>query len=456
MQTCIIILSMHRSGSSALARVLNLIGFALPRTLIPGNQKDNDLGFWESQPLVDLDDAYLKAAGSHWYDLAPVGLDLVSDEAREAFVGKAVEIIGSEVGEAPFFVMKDPRMSLLFPLWREALQRSGIRTLCVLPVRNPLDVAESLHARNRILRGEALVSWLRFVLTAERDTRGLPRVYVHYDDLVADWRSVTRRLASGLDIQPPEISEAVAHRVDGFLSAKWRHHLAGDAAVFEDALTGPSVKDTYRILRRWCAGARRDGDEAELDAILRRLDEATPIFRKLAVESRELSVEARALNRDRAKLESELREHREAIETMRTERDAARTRLEALTTAADDRVARLEQDRRRHVAALESDLAALARRADEDRTSLRDAREALARLSAEVSARIETYARRPPPAPAEAPAAPPRAAKTVAPPPPKVEDSAARPANPTRGPRLSARRAVRNLRTLGRRWIIRS
>jgi hypothetical protein len=58
---------MHRSGTSAVARVLSILGADLPKDLLPP-AGDNPRGFWESHELMALHDELLAAAGSSWDD----------------------------------------------------------------------------------------------------------------------------------------------------------------------------------------------------------------------------------------------------------------------------------------------------------------------------------------------------------------------------------------------------
>lgn len=61
---------MHRSGTSALAHVLNLLGCDLLKTLLDGNDS-NETGHWESVPIMDLNNEILNSAGSGWHDWLP-------------------------------------------------------------------------------------------------------------------------------------------------------------------------------------------------------------------------------------------------------------------------------------------------------------------------------------------------------------------------------------------------
>ena len=66
-KTAILVAGMHRSGTSAVSRILNLLGCALPKTLSSAGP-DNPSGFRESMAIKDLNDAILASAGSAWDD----------------------------------------------------------------------------------------------------------------------------------------------------------------------------------------------------------------------------------------------------------------------------------------------------------------------------------------------------------------------------------------------------
>src|SRR6185436_1943247 len=68
----IVVAGMHRTGTSAMTRVLGLRGIDLPRHLVAGISGDNDLGFWESAPITDAHNRFLASVGSGWDDVSPI------------------------------------------------------------------------------------------------------------------------------------------------------------------------------------------------------------------------------------------------------------------------------------------------------------------------------------------------------------------------------------------------
>src|SRR6516164_8769546 len=63
----VIVLGMHRSGTSAVTRVVSLLGADLPKNLLPPSLT-NELGYWESSDLMTIHDELLSSGGSKWDD----------------------------------------------------------------------------------------------------------------------------------------------------------------------------------------------------------------------------------------------------------------------------------------------------------------------------------------------------------------------------------------------------
>ena len=64
---CLLVLGMHRSGTSAMTRVISLLGADLPKTLL-GEGLGNEAGHWEPAPLVTHHDWLLEQLASRWDD----------------------------------------------------------------------------------------------------------------------------------------------------------------------------------------------------------------------------------------------------------------------------------------------------------------------------------------------------------------------------------------------------
>ena len=219
-RTAILILGMHRSGTSACAGVLTLAGAAAPRDLMPPNF-DNERGFFESMLFNTMHNDLLESAGSRWDDWRAFPPAWLDSPAAAGFRAQARTLLESEFGAAPLFVLKDPRICRFVPFWLAVLAEANIAPRIVIPFRAPREVARSLAARDRFAPETGLLLWLRHVLDAERATRGLPRAFVVMDDLIADWRATLARIGRQTRLVWPAPDGAA---IDAFLAPALKHH----------------------------------------------------------------------------------------------------------------------------------------------------------------------------------------------------------------------------------------
>jgi O-antigen biosynthesis protein len=172
----IIILGMHRSGTSPLTRIINLMGayVGMEGTLMEPYQ-DNPKGFWERHDVYALHEEVLKAIGASWHEIAHLDLGKLTEDARTAFEQKARVIIQNLDAHRPW-VLKDPRMCLLFPLWQPLLETP----ICVHIYRRPLQVAQSLRSRDGFPIHFGAALWEKYNLSALTNSRNLPRLFVSH------------------------------------------------------------------------------------------------------------------------------------------------------------------------------------------------------------------------------------------------------------------------------------
>ena len=190
----IFVLGMHRSGTSAVARILNLIGVYFGGEHVSTGRSDqNTKGFWERRDVRDLNDEMLFGSGCDWDCVANFDLDALSAETRSTYVDAAADIVLNMDAHRPWFI-KEPRLCLLFPIWRQVLERP----FCIHVLRNPLEVAHSLRTRNGIPIRTGLALWETYNLHALHASAGLPRVFVQYEDLMNNASVVVEQLHSGL------------------------------------------------------------------------------------------------------------------------------------------------------------------------------------------------------------------------------------------------------------------
>lgn len=238
-----LVLGMHRSGTSALSRTLNLIGLRQADDLLRPDDA-NPSGYWEPRQLVHFNDRLLQTFGRHWADPKPMPLEWSNGKQEASNVSDAAAILHDEFGEVGEVVIKDPRLSRVMPVWRDALLKCGAEPVCFIACRNPLEVHQSLHVRDNMSLEHALRLWLTYALEAEEGTRGLRRVVVHYDALLKDWHSTFRSALAATGLPDMEGIERNRHMVDAFIDSNQRHHRATTAILFDSSDVDSEIKDT--------------------------------------------------------------------------------------------------------------------------------------------------------------------------------------------------------------------
>jgi hypothetical protein len=272
----VIVAGMHRSGTSALTRVLGYCGLALPRTLVPPNH-GNEAGHWESELVCQLNDRLLARSGLHWISWQPNLIELTSQHDYPRLVAEGSQIILNEFNTKEDIVLKDPRICRLLPFWLDVFLQLEIEPLVALTFRAPTEVGRSLDRRNGILPGYGMLAWLRFVLEAERASRKVPRVVVGFDDLMRDWRKTVRTIDAHAGRQLLLCADGADCEVSRFLSERLRHF----NATADQGQAPPWAMQTFAILSRWTEISEAASDLAELDSIRLAFDAAAPMFADL-------------------------------------------------------------------------------------------------------------------------------------------------------------------------------
>jgi Cupin-like domain len=180
----VFVIGMHRSGTSATARALNLLGMPLARPPdLVISRGGNSRGYWESQSLIAHNERLLNSFGSAWW-CPPPRAELLGrfDAAEPRTLAEARETFQS-VHLSAQWAWKDPRLCLLLPFWRRALD---IPAAAFLVFRHPAEVASSLQERNRLAPAWGLALWERYTRQALLGLTGSPVFAFRYTDLLSD------------------------------------------------------------------------------------------------------------------------------------------------------------------------------------------------------------------------------------------------------------------------------
>jgi len=379
---------MHRSGTSALTRALNLYGVALGDDLMQAQAGENDRGYWEHNGVYHLHESLLAELGSSWDDPWPLPPDWIKSKRAAPFVAQARRLIQEEFADLPLWGVKDPRLCRLTPLWLEAIaslpKAKRPQPAFVIASRNPLEVADSLVKRETMSREQALWLWLDHTLRADAATEGLARVFVSYDRLLDNGVREMSRIAKALDLTWAVDEKAAAAELGEFLTPELRHHSQDD-----------SLSELDEGLRSWLLAAHTAFGERARDKKPGKSSEYPSVKRMFFQVSRFLACARRApgqeppavppgmshflralVDRDRhiGNLNAMLLQRSAQINELSgnlEDRDRHIRNLTAMLTTRDGRISELQEE----ISGRDQRMASFAARADsyEDRVAQMDA-----------------------------------------------------------------------------------
>jgi hypothetical protein len=257
----VVVLGMHRSGTSAVARGVSALGVYLGNDFLDAHP-ENPTGYWEDQGIVELNERVLKALRLKWDDTAPIDRRQLTGWKMWRLRGEVARYLRHDFTSHPLWGFKDPRTMRLLPFWQRVLHDCRVSDAYLLAIRNPASVAASLFARQAMDVATAQRLWNVHVIPCLGDLEQKPLVVVDYDLLMRDPRGRLERLARKLSLP---VTDAVSTEIDRFarefLDEKLRHTIFSPDDIDARTEDGRLTRDAYALLYD-VAADRRELDSA--------------------------------------------------------------------------------------------------------------------------------------------------------------------------------------------------
>ena len=215
----VVILGMHRSGTSMVAEVLASSGIYVgePTDLLQ-SQEDNPHGFWEREDVVQLNDAILAENNATWYRPTQTAVRLT------ATCDDAIAAIVADMPVDHSWLIKDPRQVLTWPLWEPHLGDAVL----VFVYRNPFAVAASLQRRNGFPLAMGMLLWEHYNRLAIAALEGRDAICLSYEGVAASPQQTLSALLKKLSAQGLVLALCALLVILNTLVVKGDAHAAND------------------------------------------------------------------------------------------------------------------------------------------------------------------------------------------------------------------------------------
>jgi hypothetical protein len=194
-----------------------------------------------------LNDEILASIESSWHDWREIPPSWFRSEEAINYSQRLRLLFESNFGDAPLAVLKEPRMCRMLPLWEPIFREAGVRPLYCFIDRDPMEVATSLQRRHGSTITHWLLYYIRNHLDSEFATRGHPRAFVSYNNLLSDWRRTLGRVEAALGIKL-SITKERNEEVDVFLDRELRHENGVDASPDASLETANAISKIFDTL----------------------------------------------------------------------------------------------------------------------------------------------------------------------------------------------------------------
>lgn len=236
------VLGPPRCGTSLTTRILNLLGVDLgSRRHVIETKPANAKGDWEHVPIRRLNDDLLAELGGSWFDPPDFRQGWAHAAALARFRAAAGELIKQDFSDSEVWGWKDPRTCLTLPFWQQLLPSMR----CVICLRDPMEMAQSLRRYVNCSLEHGIYLWLVYMRAAFQHTANTERVVVSFRDLLVQPESginVLARIAGA----PDAVENSARVAAGNFIDRNEWHQRSPDMAQLSESQCLPAVIESTR------------------------------------------------------------------------------------------------------------------------------------------------------------------------------------------------------------------
>jgi hypothetical protein len=247
----VVVLGSGRSGTSILTRFLGACGMRLSDDMV-GVSEQNPEGAFEDREIFDIQTQIFSRLGSS--QVLPMPKDWMLGEWVNDSIRQLNDVINRRVSESKeLWGFKDPRTSLLLPLWIRVFNKANVRPIYLMAVRDPQAVVSSLKRQYGSDEGTAELFWLYKNIEGLYHTGGNLFI-VHYENWFDRPEMIANEILQQTGLLLPDnisVNTIVANILKSNLNR----------SIYTDyELKNEWVKELYSILKE-CSGVKYDREK---------------------------------------------------------------------------------------------------------------------------------------------------------------------------------------------------
>ncbi len=245
--TSVMVLGAPRSGTSAITRLLPILGIGLGDDMVPPNP-NNPRGFFEDTAVQWINTRLLETAGRH---IEWPGFDRKKAESARDFSRlrqEAGALLRQRLANMDLWAFKDPRATRLVWFWQSLFSQNSCRDVYIYALRDPAKVATSLCASSGLRPLAGLALWLECTVSAIQDTLERPGVVISYENLLTNPRRQLQRIAHAFHWESRVLEKEMQFYENKFIDPSLEHATRVSEDLIQAPILLPLAFDVYNLL----------------------------------------------------------------------------------------------------------------------------------------------------------------------------------------------------------------
>lgn len=243
MKKLVVVLGMHRSGTSLVTQICQCMGGYLgEKDELMNAAKDNMDGFFENKKITYLDDRIINLCNREWFSLEPLQLDYLNPKIIEMAKDLRSTILNLFKRKS-IVVVKDPRIAILLPLWEKVIKDLKIDVEYIWVYRNPFEVAESLRKRDGFSQEHSLLLWTYHNLRILEFLQGKRYLLIDYKEILDNDDNVFDRFS---DLFDRVVDDALKEKLSSIVKYQYRHSNISHQSIHD--LDDSLISEIYYFL----------------------------------------------------------------------------------------------------------------------------------------------------------------------------------------------------------------